>query len=126
MHPSAERLYMVAKSLHIQGQSAVARWLNEAPQTINNWEKRGVSKRGAVELQKRSGYSAAWILEGVGAPQGGIASAPPGTEAPLRYDRLSSFEQRFIRTLRAIADEAEKRRLLKDLSRKAARRTPRR
>lgn len=126
MHASAKRLYVVAKSLGIEGQSAVARWLNEAPQTINNWEKRGVSKRGALETQKVSGYSAAWILEGIGEPVVGAPGGSASADASVRYEKLSSEEQRFIEALRAIGDDEEKRRLLKDLSSKAARRRKRR
>jgi len=122
MHPSAERLYLAAKSFGVEGQSAVARWLNEAPQTINNWEKRGVSKRGALEAQKKTGYSAAWILEGGDEalafrrkPANGKARA--GT--PL--ESLSPYEQQFIAHLRAIPDEDEKRHLLEELASRAAR-----
>jgi len=68
MHPSLARLYEAAKSLPkpVSGKSAVAAWLVVSPQMVNNWEKRGVSKAGALAAQDRTGYSARWILEGTG------------------------------------------------------------
>jgi hypothetical protein len=119
MHPSAQRLYLAAQSLAIEGQAAVARWLNEAPQTINNWEKRGVSLRGAIEVEKKSGCSAAWILEGVGERvlrSGEQASAAAGSRS-----ELTAEERRCIRNLRAIADEAVRRQILEDIARRAER-----
>jgi hypothetical protein len=93
MHPSAERLYDAAKSLTppVTGQSAVARWLNVSPQNMTVWEKRGVSKAGAIKVQQLSGYSATWILEGIGEAKMGeaaIAPTPPGTDfdAPTREE----------------------------------------
>jgi hypothetical protein len=52
MHASAERLYMAANELRgVAGQSNVARLLNESPQTVKNWEKRGVSGAGAIKAE---------------------------------------------------------------------------
>jgi hypothetical protein len=127
MHPSAERLYLAARSFGVEGQSAVARWLNEAPQTINNWEKRGVSMRGALEAQKKTGHSAAWILEGGDEPVAFRRRAASGRSRAAACENLSPEEQQLIANLRAIGDEDEKRHLLEEIARKAARnRAPRR
>lgn len=94
MHPSAERLYQVAREMapSVVGQSAVARWLNVSPQNMTAWEKRGVSKLGALKAQKLSGYSATWILDGTGderlsaserAEPGNVFEAPTADEMEL-------------------------------------------
>lgn len=70
MHETAARLYLAAKELRdVEGQSAVARLLNESPQTLRNWEIRGVSSQGAVKAQLAIGCDAAWLLGGVGEMQ---------------------------------------------------------
>lgn len=67
MHESAARLYEAALLLaKTEGQSAVARLLNESPQTVKNWESRGVSKDGAMKAQAAWGCDANWIRSGTG------------------------------------------------------------
>ncbi len=67
LHPSAERLYKAAEALKgVRGQSAVARLLIASPQTLKNWESRGVSRQGAITAQERIGCSAVWLLDGTG------------------------------------------------------------
>lgn len=67
MHDATQRLYQAAQSLRgITGQSAVARALNESPQTVKNWETRGVSKAGALKAEELLGIRAAWLLTGDG------------------------------------------------------------
>lgn len=69
MHPTAARLYEAAKVLgELSGQSAVARALGELPQTLNNWESRGVSAPGSLKAQAVFGCDANWLLTGDGAP----------------------------------------------------------
>lgn len=71
MHPVTERLYEAAQALRkISGQSAVARALNESPQTVKNWETRGVSKAGALKAEELLGVRAAWLMTGEGAMGG--------------------------------------------------------
>lgn len=66
-HPSMQRLYHAASTMQgITGQSSVARALNASPQTVKNWESRGISKAGAIAAQERFGCNAAWLLEGNG------------------------------------------------------------
>lgn len=66
-HPSAIRLYEAARTLRgVTGQSAVARLLDETPQTVKNWETRGVSRRGAIKAQSAIGCNANWLLHDIG------------------------------------------------------------
>lgn len=84
MHQSTERLYQAAKQIRdITGQSAVARLLNESPQTVKNWETRGVSKSGALTAEAALGVRATWILAGEGEMlTGGTAPAVIEAHAP--------------------------------------------
>lgn len=67
MHPQMERLYLAARELRkVQGQSELARTLNTSPQTIHNWESRGVSKQGMLLAQRIVGCSASWLETGKG------------------------------------------------------------
>lgn len=67
MHETTKRLYQAALEIHNQsGQSAVARLLNESPQTVKNWESRGVSKQGAIKIEQQLGVRASWLLTGHG------------------------------------------------------------
>ncbi|MCA0214550.1 MAG: hypothetical protein LCH79_15400 [Proteobacteria bacterium] len=92
MHPSAERLYQVAAQQKppIVGQSAVAKWLNESPQVVKNWESRGVSQRGALKLAQVSDVVAGWVLTGEGAaPSLKPVGAPsPAVSLPPEYRQL--------------------------------------
>ena len=62
--PSTQRLYDALAGLPtpIGRKSATAAALNESPQTINNWEARGVSVPGAIKAQRMYGISALWVL----------------------------------------------------------------
>lgn len=83
MHPATERLYEAARTLRdITGQSAVARALNESPQTVKNWESRGVSRSGAMKAEEILGVRAAWLLTGEGAMSHEGAEAPPPAHSP--------------------------------------------
>lgn len=68
MHHSFSRLVAVAASgqkvAAIVGDSAIAQALNESPQTVYNWKRRGVSKEGAINAAKVFGGTADFILEG--------------------------------------------------------------
>lgn len=67
MHETTERLYLAAKDLRkITGQSDLARALNASPQTVKNWESRGVSKQGMLDAQRLIGCSALWLETGLG------------------------------------------------------------
>lgn len=64
MHSSMVKLYQIAKDTQrVVGQSAVARALVESPQTVKNWEKRGISKGGAMKAQAVFGCNANDLLQ---------------------------------------------------------------
>ena len=66
-----KRLYAAALALRQEsGQSNVARLLNASPQTVKNWESRGISQSGAIKAQAVIGCDAAWITEGAGEMMG--------------------------------------------------------
>lgn len=81
---SLTRLHEVAKEQRppVVGKSAIARWLNESPQSVNNWEKRGVSKQAALKVQSLTGVSATWLLSGRGTRGLQVALPLPPTTAP--------------------------------------------
>ncbi|MNG43674.1 HTH-type transcriptional regulator PrtR [compost metagenome] len=58
---SLERLLKAAGNI---SQEELARALDESPQTITNWKKRGVSKAGAIKASALFGVSTNWILSG--------------------------------------------------------------
>jgi len=62
MHDTMKRLYSAVKTIrNVSGQAAVADLLGEFPQTLNNWESRGVSKDGMLKVQAMIGINATWI-----------------------------------------------------------------
>jgi hypothetical protein len=75
MHMQMNRLYEAAEKLRgIRGPSDIARAMNASPQTINNWESRGMSQAGMLKAQAVFGCSATWLADGngpmaVGAPR---------------------------------------------------------
>lgn len=82
-----ERLYEAARRCDppIEGQSAVARALGESPQTVKNWEQRGVSQRGLVAAQRTFSADAAWIATGVPTPK--PSDATGGASDGISYSR---------------------------------------
>ena len=62
---SLERLLEAAGNI---SQEELARALDESPQTITNWKKRGVSKAGAIKASAAFGISTNWILSGKDQP----------------------------------------------------------
>lgn len=62
-HQSVVRLLEVSKL----SQEETAKVMDESPQTITNWKKRGISKSGALKAAACFGVSAQWILSGEGA-----------------------------------------------------------
>lgn len=94
MHPVTEPLYNAAQALRgISGQSAVARALNESPQTVKNWETRGVSKAGALKAEELLGVRAAWLLTGEGAMGGGFKSNVQPVASGMRQYPVISHVQ---------------------------------
>jgi SOS-response transcriptional repressor LexA len=67
MNTQMERLYDAARELKgIFGQTTLSRHLGVSPQTLNNWEIRGISKKGLITCQQVFGLSAHWIEFGKG------------------------------------------------------------
>jgi DNA-binding transcriptional regulator YiaG len=66
MHATMERLYEAARLLHqIEGPAQLAKFLNISEQLVNNWQRRGISKGGMLDAQKKIGCSATWLETGV-------------------------------------------------------------
>jgi hypothetical protein len=106
MHESMVRLYEAAQLLaEISGQSALAARLAESPQTVNNWESRGISSAGALKAQAGIGCNANWLLSGVGS----MALDWPFTSVPLaRFLALPDKQQGYVEAkLGQAMDEAE-------------------
>lgn len=83
MHDSTDRLYQAARQLrNVSGQSAVARLLNESPQTVKNWETRGVSRAGAMKAEEALGVRANWLVTGEGEMASSLPSAVTQEAAP--------------------------------------------
>lgn len=84
LHETTRRLYEAAKAVGGDDAPAkVAVRMNISPQTLQNWEPRGVSRDGALKAQATYGCDANWILS--------------GTKSPLRVDR--SIVRSVARTL---------------------------
>lgn len=67
MNQEMKRLYEAASEARgIRGQSDLARVLNTSPQTIHNWETRGISKQGLLSIQTTLGILASWVQSGHG------------------------------------------------------------
>lgn len=67
IHETTRRLYAAAKELwDVDGPANVARLLNESPQLINNWERRGMSAAGIIEAARTIGCRAEWLRSGDG------------------------------------------------------------
>lgn len=89
MNEQMTRLYQAAREIKgIKGQSALARALGTSPQTLHNWELRGISKAGLLTAQKVIGCSASWIESGQGimliGPNSNVVNTPLGArQIPL-------------------------------------------
>ncbi|WP_174902190.1 hypothetical protein [Burkholderia pseudomultivorans] len=67
IHETTRRLYAAAKEIwDIEGPANVARLLNESPQLINNWERRGMSASGIIKAARTIGCRAEWLRSGDG------------------------------------------------------------
>ncbi len=67
MHDTMTRLYKAALELRqLTTPTDVAREMRQSQQTINNWERRGMSKQGMLLAQAEFGVSASWLDTGRG------------------------------------------------------------
>lgn len=106
VHETATRLYAAAKRIAAtEGKSAIARLLNESPQAVNNWERRGVSEGGALKAQAVIGCDANWILTGHGA----MAPGWPFQHIPMeRFLALDQANRAYVEgKLSAAIEEVE-------------------
>lgn len=105
MHETMKRLYEAARVLKgAEFPSEAARLLDESPQTLKNWEGRGISKGGLLKAQEIIGCRAEWLTSGFG-PMVGFATGrnPEGDDPATGYDADSTDpvrSQRQIRTHR--------------------------
>lgn len=89
MHPSMQRLYQACAaigSITHPRPSDIALFAKSSPQAINNWAKRGISREGALNIEKLRGVRAAWLMDGVGemrAPNVEPAMDMSGKKYPL-------------------------------------------
>lgn len=87
MHSQMERLYEAARELKgVIGQTALARQLGVSPQTLNNWEARGVSKKGLITCQQVLGLSILWLESGKGPKS--LTDTPNAVLTPLGQNRI--------------------------------------
>lgn len=115
IHDSMRRLYKAAEDMKgVTGKSAVAKLLGESPQSIQNWEKRGVSAEGAINAQAIIGCNVNWIMSNSGEMKIGSSAATSalGEAEFLRlaietYNRASPSAQE---AMRAVLDAMFKRR----------------
>ena len=90
MNPQMARLYEAALALKgIASQSDLARFLGSTPQTIHNWEQRGISKQGLLLVERLVGCSALWVESGVDAMT--LREKPNVAEATLGERRIPVF-----------------------------------
>lgn len=66
MNEIFERLTQAAAKLELHGNSNIARFLNESPQVVTNWSKRGVPARKIIEIAPLLGVSPEWLQTGKG------------------------------------------------------------
>lgn len=66
LHPSYQRLMEAAAKLRgVHGEAALTTALHSTDQQkINNWQRRGVSKDGALDAERFIGCPAVYILDG--------------------------------------------------------------
>jgi DNA-binding XRE family transcriptional regulator len=110
MNIQMKRLYEAAKALrNVEGQSELARIMNASPQTVNNWEARGISNEGLLTAQEVIGCDAIWLRDGTGSmARGGVAAQQSFGEIVrliTLYEQSTSDGRSFILDS---ADAAEK------------------
>ncbi|MFJ3316147.1 S24 family peptidase [Herbaspirillum huttiense] len=85
MHEQVRRLYEAAKELRAADTpSAVARLLGVSPQTMKNWESRGISIQGMLDAERDIGVRAAWLRHGEGEMLSEAERSVRSAERPLK------------------------------------------
>ncbi|QLG87661.1 hypothetical protein HQ393_04995 [Chitinibacter bivalviorum] len=106
MESTFERLFSAAQSKDpsVKGNSDLARLVNELPQTITNWQKRGVPKAKLTDLARSLNVHAEWLASGTGPMKTDAVSepvyhsAPSETHPPSVDDLLNLLSQRLNET----------------------------
>ena len=62
IHPTMQRVYEATEL----DQSDLAHAINISPQAVNNWDLRGISKKGLTLISDMFNVSSDWILSGNG------------------------------------------------------------
>ena len=94
MNAQMQRLYQAAELLLSKtGQSEVGRLLNESPQVLANWEKRGMSAAGVLSAAAAIGCDAIWLRDGVGRMRPGMTGLPAheAVQLLLLYDQADEL-----------------------------------
>ncbi|MGZ9713920.1 hypothetical protein ACXX82_24285 [Glaciimonas sp. GNP009] len=103
MNEQMVRLYHAANALRgLNGQSALAKLLNVSPQTVNNWEDRGISNDGLLKAQEAVGCDAIWLRDGIGKMQPGNSEI----EADEMIELIALYQQSTSRGREMILDLA--------------------
>lgn len=96
MHESTARLYQAAEQLRrIHHLPDLAQALAVSAQTVRNWEKHGLSKKGLQEARQTFGLSVHWLQTGEGemlehaAPSVPLAMPSAVVRSGLKQDALS-------------------------------------
>jgi hypothetical protein len=98
MSESLTRLLEVAMKATAKSQKPVRNFtdladaMDESPQTIHNWSKRGVSKEGALKAEAKYGCSSNWVLTGQDKKSASAALSQ-------RLDETRSIEERVAELL---------------------------
>lgn len=67
MDATFERLFTAATQIKgIKNKAELARLLNISPQTLKNWESRGISSQGVIESAAILNISTQWLTNGTG------------------------------------------------------------
>ncbi|MGF6444363.1 helix-turn-helix domain-containing protein [Paraburkholderia youngii] len=94
IHETMGRLYLAAKTLRgIEGPAELARLLNESPQVVNNWERRGVSSAGLLNAVDILDIRPIWIAKGEEPMMESGAQAPDVETSALRRARRERLAQ---------------------------------
>ena len=71
MNDAYERLLIAAKKLkNLDGPAAVARFLNESEQLLNNWKRRGIPRAEIMDIADKIGCDCHWLRDGTGTMTG--------------------------------------------------------
>jgi len=104
-HASYQRLAKAAAVLRgIYGEAEITKELRlESQQQVNNWQRRGVSKDGALDAERYIGCPASWILDGefpIGCSWEKVIGVPE-KNPPLKHRREIDELTRLAKTLDA-------------------------